>query len=371
MVVVVGLGFAGRMAVQRLRAAGVEVVAIDARAHALERTRLHEAAARGRSVAVPLAPWLHQIGATHLQARVVEVRPGRVLLEDGREVRCDAVLLAAGSVIDDGGVPGVWEHAHHVDTEESAQRLHRELPERGRVRVVGAGLAGIELATEIAEAHPGLIVSLVGQRSGWSARGEQLLQEGLTELHIESLQARVTRVQDDGLQTDQGFLPADLVVWAGGMRAPQWLARSGLPLDEHGRVLVDATLAVPDHEGIVVAGDCAATPLRMACATAMPMGCHAADTVIRLLRGQEPRPLSFSFVARCTSMGRRRAVLQGTDPHDGATWALGGRTAAIMKETILRAAVSMHTLESSIGLPIYGWRAGTPRPPVLPERVDA
>jgi NADH dehydrogenase len=360
MVVVVGQGFAGRMATQRLRAAGVEVTAIDARAQAIERTRLHEAAAR-----------LRQIGAAHRQGRVVEISPGRVLLEDGQELRCDAVVVAAGSGVDDRGVPGVWEHAYHVDTDESAQRLHRALPAEGRVRVVGAGLTGIELATEIAEAHPGLTVSLLGQRTGWSARGEQLLQDALDALRIESVSASVTEVRPDGLQTDQGWLPSDLTVWAAGMRAPQWLARSGLPVDDSGRVVVDATLAVPGREGIVVAGDCASTELRMACATAMPMGCHAADTVIRLLRGQEPKPMSFSYVVRCVSLGRRRALMQGVDPRDRPTWALGGRGPAIVKETILRAVARMHDLESSIGLPIFGWKAGSRKPPVLPEQLDA
>lgn len=356
MVVVIGLGYAGRMATVRLRAAGLEVTAIDARAHATERTRLHEAAARGRDVEMPLGPWLQRIGAGWRHGRVVEVGPGRVLLEDGQELRCDAVVVTAGSEIDDHGVPGVWEHAHHVSTAESAARLYRALPTAGRVRVVGAGATGLELATEIAEAHPGLRVSLLGRGDAFSPRGAKALADALEALRIERIEGRVTRVSDGGLETDRGSLASDLTIWAGGMRAPAWLARSGLPTDGSGRVQADATLEVPGLDGVVVAGDCAATGLRMACASAMPTGCHAADTVIRRMRGERARPLSFAFVARCISLGRHRAVMQGVDAGDSPTWAISGRGAVLAKETILWSAARMHAFEAGTGLPLFGWR---------------
>jgi NADH:ubiquinone reductase (H+-translocating) len=119
----------------------------------------------------------------------------------------------------------------------------------------------------------------------------------------------------------------------------------------------DEPVAVAAHlrAAARAAGDCAGTPLRMACATAMPMGCHAADVVVRAARGAEPRPFRFGFLIRCVSLGRSRGLIQGVDALDGPTWALGGRTAAAVKEAICQVAARSADWEAGSGVPLYGW----------------
>jgi NADH dehydrogenase FAD-containing subunit len=97
----------------------------------------------------------------------------------------------------------------------------------------------------------------------------------------------------------------------------------------------------------------------MACATAMPMGCHAADTVLRTLRGQAPAPFGFAYMARCVSLGRRQAVVQLLDGDDRPRpTAIRGLPGAWVKEVILRAAAAMPSWEASSGAPLYAWPRG-------------
>ena len=88
------------------------------------------------------------------------------------ELEYDTLLYALGSTAADHGVAGVDEHAFHVAARPAALRLRArldELGEDGRVLVVGGNLTAIEAATEIAESHPGLRVSLAtsGELGGW------------------------------------------------------------------------------------------------------------------------------------------------------------------------------------------------------------
>lgn len=358
MIAVIGMGYAGRMALSRIRAAGLEAVAIDPLASPVERTRLHEAAARGRPVEIEIGPWLLGLGVEHRRASAVSVRPSLVGLDDGSEIRCDGVILAAGSVPDDRGIAGVREIAHRLESAPGAAILHQALRGARRVAVVGAGLTGIEAATEVAEAHPELQVTLVGEVTSLSPRGEAAVARALSRRAIERAEASVTSLSDGRLETSRGEIQADVVIWAAGLKAPGWLASAGLPVDSSGRVKVSDALQVEGMEGVFAAGDCAASSLRMACATAMPLGCHAADNMIRLMQGKEVRPMSFSYMLRCISLGRSDALIQGTSADDAPTWAVSGKSAAIVKETILKAAASMHKIEAATGLPLYGWPRG-------------
>ena len=181
----------------------------------------------------------------------------------------------------------------------------------------------------------------------------------LERLGVRVSRAYVREVRGDGLATDQGFLPADLVLWSAGMSAPGWLESAGLPVDSAGRVRVDASMKVVGQPEVVAAGDCAASGLRMACATAMPLGCHAAETVIREARGQDARPFEFGFVQRCVSLGRRGGLWQVTDGSDvPGSFAVGGAAAIAIKEAILYGTVHMARWEVRSGVRWFQWPGG-------------
>lgn len=71
----------------------------------------------------------------------------------------DSIVIALGSVIDFGSVPGARENTHGLTDVESIRVTTRRLdaaPGGARIVVVGGGLTGIELATEVAETYPRL-----------------------------------------------------------------------------------------------------------------------------------------------------------------------------------------------------------------------
>ncbi|MGP3924029.1 NAD(P)/FAD-dependent oxidoreductase [Streptomyces sp. 8N616] len=343
-VVVLGAGYAGLMAALRL-AAHHDVTLIDPSDRFTERVRLHELAAGRPEVTHPLAGFLDGTGVTHITARATDIDTAArsVRTDDGRSVPYDRLVYALGSRTDTrGGVLGTGSRAY---TTESAEALRKRLLDGpGSLAIVGGGLTGIELAAELAESCQDWEVRLLtsGQLgAGLSGKGRGHV--------VGALHARGVRIEEGHRVGSADEVDADAVLWAASMTATTDLAaRAGLAVDGSGRVLVDAVLRSVSHPEIYAAGDAAASfspaagPLRMACATAMPTGAHAAAAITAEARGEEPRPLRFGFVSQGVSLGRGDGLIQLVRPDDSPRErALTGRPAARVKEQVVRSTIRL------------------------------
>jgi NADH:ubiquinone reductase (H+-translocating) len=352
-VVVLGGGYGGQLAAQALaRRTDAAVTLVNDGDRFVQRVRLHQLAT-GQPVEAPrYTDLLAGTGVTFVDDRVLGLDPGahRVALRDGGSLDYDVLVLALGS---HAAVP---EHAHDVSTAAGAARLAAKLG-RGcrRLAVVGAGLTGLETATELAETHPETATTLLTAGTlgdDLSARGAAHVRRVITRLGIRLVEhAEVTAVHPDGLTLADGTEEAaDVVVWTGGLVVPDLAARAGLAVDGHGRVLVDAALRSTSHPDVVAVGDVAAGVatdrglVRMACATAMPEAQHAARTIAAVLAGREPRPWRFRYAIRCVSLGRRDGLVQVVHADDRPReLVLTGRAAARVKEAIVVNALRAQT----------------------------
>ena len=109
-------------------------------------------------------------------------------------------------------------------------------------------------------------------------------------------------------------LPADIAVWAAGIRAPGLLAESGLPTDGAGRVEVDAALRVRGVPDAFAIGDCAActdargTRVPPSAQAAHRMASAAARSVLAACDGREPRPFTYRDRGALVSLGGFRTL---------------------------------------------------------------
>ncbi|MFI2238498.1 NAD(P)/FAD-dependent oxidoreductase [Streptomyces chrestomyceticus] len=344
-VLVVGAGYAGTIAANRLakKVKSAEITVLNPRADFVERVRLHEQVAGTGAAAVPLASMLSEGIATWV-GTVDKIGDGEVALDDGTSLDFDHLFLAVGST----AVPlpgtvatGTWEGARE------AEAALAELPGGAAVTVVGGGLTGIETAAEIAFGRPGLRVRLVGETIGasLSAGARKRVRTGLERLGVEVVEGAVAQVDagaggeggDVVLQSGRRFA-SDLTLWAVIGSVPDLAARSGLEVDGDGRAVVDGYLRSVTDPRVFVVGDCAAVPgARAACATAMPQGAHAADTLARMVQGRAPKPYAMGYTGQGVSLGRRDGLLQ-VDRKDGTARRLhvAGRAAAVIKEQVCR-----------------------------------
>ncbi|MET8423887.1 FAD-dependent oxidoreductase [Nocardia sp. NPDC004860] len=351
-VVVIGGGYAGTVAANRLRQRDdVEITVVNSRPRFVERLRLHQFVAGTGEVAIDYDTLLGAGVRLVVDDAIRIDRAARTVeLASGRALDYDYVVYAVGSTAAvPASVPGAVEFAYPIAELEHAERLRAAIAglSAAAITVVGAGLTGVETAAELAE--QGHRITLVcGDRLAptFSERGRRLVATWMARNGVEVLErTRVAQVLPDGVVLADGrVVPGTATIWTAGFGVPDLAARSGLPTDALGRLLTDETLTSVDDDRIVAAGDAAApsgVPLRMSCQAAGPLGATAADTVLAGISGARPAVLDLAFLGSNVSLGRRAGIVQFARKDDTAVNAyLGGRIGAPIKETATKWTVS-------------------------------
>lgn len=357
-IVVLGAGYAGANATgrlaRRLHADDVEITLVNADSEFVERVRLHQLASGQKLPHRQLRDVYAGTGVQVKTARVtsvdVEHQTVSLTAESGAEtLDYDTLVYALGSATADHGIPGVAEYADNVAGKQAALRLParlNELDAGANVLVVGGGLTGIEAATEIAETYPHLAVTITsrGKVGDWlSDKAQRHLHTVFDRLGITTHEhADITRVEPDGVVTGQASrIAAQITVWAAGFAAHPIAAATTLAVSNTGQIVVDGTMRSVSHPDVYAVGDAGiaeganGTPLRMSCASGIPMAWLAADAIAARLTGLPVAEPTIGYVTQCISLGRRDAIVQRVTPDDRAKpTAVTGRAGARIKEFV-------------------------------------
>ncbi|GGT64856.1 NAD(P)/FAD-dependent oxidoreductase [Streptomyces purpureus] len=362
-IVVLGAGYTGATAAGRiarqLHRQDVTVTLVNPEPDFVERVRLHQVAAGQDLKPRPLREMFAGTGVElklgEVTAVDVDRKTAKVTAPHGpgqEELQYDTLVYALGSGWSDGGVPGAAEHAHEVSSRPGALRLRDRLAalDAGRpVVVAGGGLTGLEAATEIAEARPDLAVALAvrGALGDWlSDKGRAHLRTVVGRLGITVHEhTAVTAVDAGGVHTAGGqSIPAEVTVWTTGF-AVHPIARATTLQLEGGRIVVDTTMRSLSHPDVYAVGDAALAigpggkPLRMSCASGVPMAWQAADAVAARLAGVKVPRTPIRYFQQCISLGRAEGLIQFVTADDRAVErAMTGRLAALYKELICKGA---------------------------------
>ena len=375
-VVIVGGGFGGLAAARSLRNAPLRVTLIDKRNYHLFRPMLYQVAT-GLLSADEISGALrsifsHQKNLDVILDEVTNINPGQRLVHLGRgELRYDFLILATGiqynyfghdewrhfapglESLDDadlirGKILRAFERAEEMASIEHAgpAEIRRQLT----FALVGAGTVGVEMAATLAEMSRLALARDFRHIDPTSAR--ILLYEAAPRVlpmypedlsikaqrHLESLDveihtnARVTRVDSEGIVVGGEKIPAATVLWGAGVVASpagRWLE---VETDKSGKVLVGPDLSVPGHPEIFAIGDTA----------------HVVAPVRNLLGIRSKTPMIMPGVAQPAIQGGkyvakviRRRVAGRTRPKPFWYWdkgdlAIVGRTYAVADLRFLR-----------------------------------
>jgi NADH dehydrogenase len=251
-----------------------------------------------------------------------------------RVLSYDGLVVALGSRLTRPAIPGLSEFGFDVDTFHAAATLRDHLaalpsidkPGASTVVVIGAGLTGLEVATEMPRrlrplfpGSPSKVVLIdrnpeVGSDMGEYAR--PFIVQALDQAGVEvRLQGTVARLEPQTVVLASGErIPACTVIWCAGMRASPLCAQLTSSCDNAGRIYVDEFMRVPEVTGVFAAGDAAAGKLDlhhfsvMSCQHARPMGRYAGHNVVAELFGYPMLPLRIEWYVTVLDLGDWGAI---------------------------------------------------------------
>ena len=278
---------------------------------------------------------------------------GEVVLGE-RELAYDYLVMALGSVSNDFNTSGVRENCIFLDSPDQAFRFHGLLmnqflkfagdckpgddscvpAQQVKIAIVGAGATGVELSAElynaveelaaygyrnlsrnslkvtIVEAGPRILPALP-ERISAAAHHE------LTQLGVDVRTATfVSEATSDGLKTKDGeLIEANLMVWAAGIKAPDFMKEiGGLETNRINQLMVKPTLQTTLDDHIFAIGDCAACPMEDGkfvpprAQSAHQMADRALANILAMMQGKDVKPYSYMDYGSLVSMSRFSTV---------------------------------------------------------------
>jgi NADH:ubiquinone reductase (H+-translocating) len=362
-VLVLGGGFGGIGAAQKLKKSDVDVVVVDQHDYHTFQPLLYQVATgllEQPAVGHPIRDLFHKQD----NARVHQDRVTAIDL-DAREVRFaemgefgyDYLVLALGAEVNFFGVEGAAEHAfplytlpdavrlkdHILRTWEAADR-NPALADDGALNivVVGGGPTGIETAGALAELYRGVFVKDYPDLAHDAARivlveaGPELFpmfkpdiraytEKALAKRGVEVMTGEVVEsITPLRVTLKSGtVLRAHTLVWGAGLQGNALVQALGLQLERGNRIGVDSELRIAGHPEAYAIGDIAAITdaktnqvLPQLGSVALQAGEHAGETIARQLAGKATEPFKYHDKGTMATIGRGSAVVQ----------MLGGRT---------------------------------------------
>jgi len=351
-VVVVGGGFGGIAAAQALRSAPVDVTVVDRHNYHGFWPLLYQVA----TAALGPGDIAHNLrgifwGEANIDARMADVTgvdldARRVDLDTGPPLSYDWLILAAGSVNDSFGVPGVTDNAFPLKSLPDAMALRNHLLEHFEqahtdpglvdagfltVVVAGGGPTGVEVSGALSELFRVLgrdfkMLDVARASVVLVEMGDHLLNgfhpasqaDALRTLRARGVEVRLgTKIAEarcDGVTFDDGsVIPTHTLVWAAGVRANPLADILGVEQGRSGTVVVADDLSIPGHPEVFVIGDMAGSndakgPLPMVAPVAQQGARHAAACIRARLAGRTTRAFRYRDKGKMATIGRHSAV---------------------------------------------------------------
>ena len=360
-ILILGGGFGGLYTALGLekalaRDSSVEITLVNRENFFLFTPMLHEIAASDLDfthIVNPLRKLLKKVQFFHGEVQAVDFQSRRVQVFHGperhpHEIDYDYLVVALGSTTNFYGMAELQDRSLTMKSLGDAIHLRNRLIDLLEeadfecavgareglltVLVAGGGFAGVETVAAVNDflrdalrsyphltddlihvvlVHPGIVVlPELGARLGLYAQ-EKLAKRGV-EIRVS---VRVKGISDSGVELDDGTtIKANTVVWTAGT-SPSAILESLPCAKQHGKLVVDQFMEVPDHPGVWALGDCAAAldpktkkPYPPTAQHAMRQGKVVAKNIVATLRGRKKKVFEFSTLGLLAAIGRRTGV---------------------------------------------------------------
>lgn len=221
----------------------------------------------------------------------------QIHLLDEESVTYDDLIIGLGCEDKYHNVPGAAENTlsiQSVDKSRETYQVLNNLPHNGVVGIVGAGLSGVELASELRESRSDLNIKLFDRGpiilNGFKPRLSNYVQNWFLQHGVDVINnSNITRVEPNMLYNHDDAIPCDAIVWTAGIQPNKLVRELDVEKDGQGRVILEKYHHLPNDENVYVVGDCASMPFSPSAQLAEEQAEQISDILLKKWRN-EPMP---------------------------------------------------------------------------------
>lgn len=192
----------------------------------------------------------------------------QVHLKDGTKLDYDKLIIGLGCEDKYHNVPGAQQFTHSIQSMDATRKTYETLNNvkpNGVVSIVGAGLSGVELASELRESRPDLTIKLFDRGeiilSMFPRKLSTYVQDWFIEHGVEVInKSNITKVEEDGLYNHDKKINSDAIIWTAGVQPVEVVRHLDVEKDPQGRIKLTPQHFLPNDEDVFVVGDCASLP---------------------------------------------------------------------------------------------------------------
>ncbi|WP_077214470.1 NAD(P)/FAD-dependent oxidoreductase [Bacillus dakarensis] len=192
----------------------------------------------------------------------------KVLMKDAEAINYDDLIIGLGCEDNYHGVPGAQENTYSIQSIEKSRETYQTLNNLAPgsiVSIVGAGLSGVELASELNESRPDLRIKLFDRGnhilSAFPVRLSTYVENWFDSHGVEIVSnSNITKVEPNTLYNHEESIYSDVIVWTAGIQPSKIVREMDVEKDRQGRVVLTPHHNIPGNEHVYVIGDCASLP---------------------------------------------------------------------------------------------------------------
>jgi NADH:ubiquinone reductase (H+-translocating) len=319
-IVILGGGYGGFRILHRLLSKGlspdIQITLVDRNPFHSLKTEFYALAAgtsADKHVRVNF-PFHDQVRPVYGEIEKIDIENEQVIVREHAEpIHYDYLIIGLGCEDNYHGIEGAEVYTESVQTIAKARQAGYKvtnLSPGSQVTIVGAGLSGIEVASEIRESRPDLKVRLLDRGAtvlkAFDSKIQNYVEDWFDKNDVKVIHhANVEYVKEGAVCNNGNCFESDVTIWTAGVKPNRLIEELPFHKDDQGKVVLNEYFQVPEQQNVYVVGDCASSTFSPSAQLAQHQGDRIADVLESILKNEQPKvPKPIKLKGTLGSLGK-------------------------------------------------------------------
>jgi NADH dehydrogenase len=255
-----------------------------------------------------------EVTGIDLERKIIEIK-------EKESVDYDSLVISLGCTDRYHGIPGADQYTNSIQTLSATRKTYQKINDikpYGQISIVGGGLSGVELASELRESRQDLNIRIIDRGasilSAFPNKLQGYVRTWFDEHHVEMRNhINISRVEQELLYNQSEEIKTDVTVWTAGIQTVSVVQQLDLPKDNLGRIVINEYHQVPSNPEVFVVGDCASLPFAPSAQAAEAQGKQVGQVMQAIWKNETPKLQKIKLKGVLGSLGKKSGFgLMGT-----------------------------------------------------------